>query len=274
MITKNTQATNIDLLSIIWKRKTIIAAITAISVIASFAISSLTAKIYKIETIIEPGSSFEKQFIATDYCTSKDISFKKVTIDTPQAIITKIKKGVFNKAIAEKYNIPTDTGQSLKFIPERLTDHAFDTNMIGISIEYPGREKGAEVLMELIELISEDYIEQTTQVKMLIGFEIDLLKKKAKSKNHAFNDKTLNENENRNIKEMNIEQNRIYNDIKELEMQKEMISPLVIVSEPQSSYLPVKPKTQRNMLLSFVISLFFGILVSLLFESYKRSDKE
>ena len=117
----------VDLFLIIWKRKTMILAVTLLLMVAAAGISLLMPKVYKIVTILEPGKDAEGKLV-----------------ENPQTIRENILGGAYDRMIMEKL------GLSLDKIPKFQVSVPKQTDLVKISVESSEPQQAVFVLQELL----------------------------------------------------------------------------------------------------------------------------
>lgn len=168
----------IDLLRIIWKWKYLIIGGTVICAVAAVIISLNMAKIYSVETILEPG--------VLEISNEKGNRNSRVYIDSPENIKSLIDIGAFDSQIL-KYLAQMADSQDIPEAIKFKTSIPTKSNALKVSYETSNIEQGLQILNYLNQLLAEKYSQleklQRQELELQLNLEITEREKLLKSQN-------------------------------------------------------------------------------------------
>lgn len=128
----------LDLVSILWKRKTLILGGTFLATVAAAIISLLLPKVYEVSTIIEPGKI--EMLKAGD----------EVYIIPPETLKESILGGAYDFKIKADLNLPVDVSPKFKVVIPK------GTSLVKISVETSDTRLSTDILNMLNKIIERE----------------------------------------------------------------------------------------------------------------------
>lgn len=223
-----------DYVKVILKNKVLILAVFLLAVIIAGIFSFASAKVYKIDAILNIGGC------------------KEESIEDPEGLATAIESGRYEISVRTLLNIAE------KDYPEIKAENPKGIRLLIMKIESTETERSKNVLAKHIELIlaeHEQELEETVLVREQIIAELqsslDLLKSQKIYADQGIANLQLS--------------------ISDLKEKLSSAEPTTVIKQPTVSEIPIKPRPLLNMAIAGILGLFIGVFLAFGREWWKRA---
>jgi uncharacterized protein involved in exopolysaccharide biosynthesis len=255
-----------DYVRVLLKGKWLILGVAVVSVAVAVGLSFVMSKIYKVETSLEMGRVGKEQ-------TQPKVSN---LVEEPSQLVEKISGGVYNASVRETLGIAEAD------FPEMTAENPKDTALVSIWLESADPQGAKEILDELNKLILADHEGEIKAIQDLLENDITRLETKIASvegeedvleaKVAALQETLLylqtpgtqyalfDAQGQLESKKQEVE--NLYSSINSSRRSLEDIEPTAVVKSPVVPSEPIRPRPLLNGIISAILGLFLGTLIT------------
>jgi uncharacterized protein involved in exopolysaccharide biosynthesis len=255
-----------DYVRVLLEGKWLILGVTVIAVAVAVGLSFVMPKIYKVETSLEMGR------------VGKEQAQPKVSnlVEEPSQLVEKISSGVYDTSLRETLGIAEAD------FPEMKAENPKDTALVSVWLESADPQRADDILDELNKLILADHEGEIKTIRELLENDVSRLETKIASveieeevleakvaglqavsvynqtidiQNALWEAKGALESKKQEVE-------NLYSSINSSRRSLEDIEPTAVVKSPVVPSEPIRPRPLLNGIISAILGLFLGTLIT------------